>query len=100
MKRQLQTRSRMKPAGGSGPGISLGERVQSARRSLGLSLREFAIRVGSSPSHLSKIENNRGVPSLRTLANISDVLCRKLEWLVEPLNNQDQVTLRQRSKRK
>jgi transcriptional regulator with XRE-family HTH domain len=69
-------------------GASLGERVHSARRDMGLSLREFSTRVGISAGHLSNIENNRSLPSLHALAKIAGALRRRLDWLVEPLNDE------------
>lgn len=52
----------------------VGSRIKQARRIRGLTLKQLAIRVGCSPSALSKIENQQANPSLGMLNRI----CRAL----------------------
>jgi transcriptional regulator with XRE-family HTH domain len=53
---------------------TLGERVKSERRRLGLTLQELANRSGLSLGMLSKVENAQASPSLRTLARLAQGL--------------------------
>ena len=50
---------------------TLGERVKSERRRLGLTLQELANRSGLSLGMVSKVENAQASPSLRTLARLA-----------------------------
>ena len=52
----------------------IGEKLRAARRAQQLSLRELAERAEVSPSMLSKIENGKANPSVRTLHSLSEAL--------------------------
>jgi transcriptional regulator with XRE-family HTH domain len=55
-------------------GMNLGVRIRHARLTLGLRLQDVAIQVGCSESMLSKIENDRALPSLTMLHRIATAL--------------------------
>lgn len=52
----------------------IGKKLRTARRQQGLSLRELAARAKVSPSLLSKIENGKANPSVRSLHSVADAL--------------------------
>lgn len=52
----------------------IGEKLRAARRAQGLSLRELAARAEVSASLLSKVENGKANPSVRSLYSIADAL--------------------------
>jgi transcriptional regulator with XRE-family HTH domain len=62
-------------------GMTLGETIRQLRDQRDLSLREFAKRVGSTPAHISDIENNRRNPSDELLEKIAAALSTPLEEL-------------------
>ncbi len=51
-----------------------GSAVKHARHELGMTQREFALRVGVKASHIAYIEANRRRPSLSLIGRIADVL--------------------------
>src|ERR1700740_377915 len=55
-------------------GMNLGVRIRHARLTLGLRLQDVAGQVGCSESLLSKIENDRALPSLTMLHRIAGAL--------------------------
>jgi transcriptional regulator with XRE-family HTH domain len=55
-------------------GMKLGVRIRHARLTLGLRLQDVASQVGCSESMLSKIENDRALPSLTMLHRIATAL--------------------------
>jgi transcriptional regulator with XRE-family HTH domain len=59
------------------------ERIRTARKSSGMSLRELARRVGVSASLLSQIENGHSDPSVSTLYALVSVLELSLDTLLE-----------------
>ncbi len=64
------------PAASAGlePGPRLGTAIRHARLTLGIRLQDVADKVGCSESLVSKIENGRALPSLKTLHRIADAL--------------------------
>jgi transcriptional regulator with XRE-family HTH domain len=54
--------------------LTLGTRVRSGREARSISLREFARRLGVSPSLISQIERGRAMPSVGTLYAIANEL--------------------------
>jgi len=52
------------------PGLKIGLKLRQARKARRLTLKELADRIGASESLLSKIENERVIPSLQTLHKI------------------------------
>lgn len=54
--------------------MDYGKRIESIRRSLGLTQAEVARRLGWSPSNYGRIEHGRITPSLRSLEAISEAL--------------------------
>ena len=49
----------------------IGERLRAVRQQMKLSLRDVEKRTALLPSNLSRLENNRSVPSLETLARLA-----------------------------
>jgi transcriptional regulator with XRE-family HTH domain len=72
-------KSKTKPAGDRGPRI--GARLKHARLVAHLRLKDLAAKAGCSESMLSKIENERAIPSLTTLHR----LCKALNLSVSTL---------------
>src|SRR5699024_7351437 len=56
------------------PSLTLGRRVRHFRTQAGLTLRELAERAGTTPSHLSLIENGHREPRLALLKDLAEVL--------------------------
>ncbi len=75
------TRERAAPAARPGAGGSIGLRLRARREQQGLSLREFARRLGVSPSAISKIETDKYRPSVSTLWAIVTELGMSLDEL-------------------
>lgn len=53
---------------------SLGELIEYGRNKMGMSLKELSERTGFEYTYLSKIENDRYIPSLKVLHKLSEVL--------------------------
>lgn len=51
----------------------MGERIRALRVNLGLSQMELARKCGTSQQHISFIENNERLPSLRILRKIAEI---------------------------
>ncbi|UWP79049.1 XRE family transcriptional regulator [Dactylosporangium fulvum] len=71
------------------PGIEsdlrlVGRRIRHERRARRLTLAELASAVGSSPSHLSQVENGRRQPTLRLLAAIAAAFRLSADELLRP----------------
>jgi transcriptional regulator with XRE-family HTH domain len=64
--------------------LTLGARVRSGRETLGISLREFARRLGVSPSLISQIERGRAMPSVGTLYSIANELDLSFDDMFNP----------------
>jgi len=60
---------------------SIGQRIRHLRKSIGLSAKEFAKRIGISRSYLTDIENDRVKPPDRILQLISHTFGVSYEWL-------------------
>lgn len=59
------------------------DRIRELRKLLGLSVREFAKRIGISRGYLSDIENGKVIPPDRILLLISHTFGISYEWLKE-----------------
>lgn len=59
---------------GDGRGLELGQRVRLFRERAGLSLTEFAAKVGISPSYLSEIERGNVYPAVDTIKKLAEGL--------------------------
>jgi transcriptional regulator with XRE-family HTH domain len=60
----------------------IGKRIQYLRISMGLSLKDLALRTGFTKSYLSQIENSKREPPISTLAKIAYVLDADLTFLI------------------
>lgn len=60
---------------------TLGGRIAGRRRTLELHQATVAARVGVTQRHLSKLENNDGVPSWRVALKLADALDVSLDYL-------------------
>ena len=54
--------------------LTLGQRVQAVRRGRRLTQRDIATRTGLAEPFLSRIENNRAEPSLKTLERLAEAM--------------------------
>jgi transcriptional regulator with XRE-family HTH domain len=75
-------------------GIQLGRKIKQARTSKGMRLRELADRTDLSESLLSKLENDKAVPSLASLHRIATVLDTNVSWFFSGEDNREQIVLR------
>jgi transcriptional regulator with XRE-family HTH domain len=75
-------------------GMKLGVRIRHARLTLGLRLQDVAGQVGCSESMLSKIENDRALPSLMMLHRIATALQTTVGRLCETAGVTDNVVSR------
>lgn len=64
--------------------MTIGERVQAARKAAGLSQRELGEKLGVSASMIGQYENNLRKPKLETLARIAKALNTYVSELIEP----------------
>src|SRR5699024_6390084 len=64
------------------PSLTLGRRVRHCRTQAGLTLRQLAERAGTTPSHLSLIENGHREPRLALLKDLAEVLDVDVEILL------------------
>jgi len=60
--------------------MAIGERIKSARKAQGLSLRALADRIGLSHNAIAKYEKNDVVPGSGILLNLSDELCVPVDF--------------------
>ena len=75
--------------------IDIGTRLRHARRVRGMNLKEIAAEAGCSEGYLSKIENNKGAPSLTMLHRIARALGINLGSLFENADRPPDTVLRQ-----
>jgi transcriptional regulator with XRE-family HTH domain len=75
-------------------GMNIGVRIRHARLTLGLRLQDVAGQVGCSESMLSKIENDRALPSLTMLHRIATALQTTVGKLCATVNGADDVVSR------
>jgi transcriptional regulator with XRE-family HTH domain len=61
---------------------TLGEQIRDARTRRGLTLREFARRIGRAPSYINDIEHDRRTPSEEVLAQIATELALNVDLLL------------------
>lgn len=64
--------------------MNLGERLKSARKRAGLSMRALAERAGVSAQAISKYERGQDVPSSVVIIRLAKALGIPLEWLLRP----------------
>lgn len=81
-------------AGGDHLEIRVGLRIRHARLNRGLRLREMAEQVGCSESLLSKIENDKLLPSLNVLHRISERLGLTVGQLLSKANEPQRIVSR------
>jgi transcriptional regulator with XRE-family HTH domain len=72
----------------------IGARVRHARRVLGYQLRDLAQKVGCSESLLSKIENDKALPSVQMLHKIATELGTSIGFLFADPSDQNRVVMR------
>ena len=60
----------------------LGEHIRALRINLGLSQQELARKIGTSQQHVSFIENNERLPSLKILRKIAETFQVTIDELV------------------
>lgn len=61
----------------------MGARLRSARRTLGLTRKQVAQRLGvARDGHLSRWETGRRIPTLGTLAALAALYCKPIEYFV------------------
>lgn len=75
-------------------GVRIGVRLKHARMTAGLRLRDVAGRAGCSESLLSKVENEKAVPSLNVLRRISEALGMTLGQLFAGSNEPDRMVFK------
>ncbi len=75
-------------------GLAIGARVRHARRVQGYHLRELAERVGCSESLLSKIENDKVLPSVQTLHKIATELGTSIAFLFAEPSDRNRIVMR------
>lgn len=63
--------------------MNIGDKIKQERREGGLTQSELAEKVGISRNYISDLENNRYVPSVKTLSKIASVLRIDLNFLIE-----------------
>lgn len=76
------------------PEILLGRKIKLARTAKGMRLRELAERTELSESLLSKLENDKAIPSLSSLHRIAAALDTNVSWFFSGDNNRGQVIIR------
>src|ERR1700722_14795276 len=75
-------------------GLVIGGRVRHARRVQGYQLRDLAEKVGCSESLLSKIENDKVLPSLQMLHKIATELGTTIGFLFADPTDHNRVVMR------
>jgi transcriptional regulator with XRE-family HTH domain len=76
------------------PDIQLGRKIRQARTGKNMRLRDLAERCELSESLLSKLENDKAVPSLASLHRIATALDTNVSWFFSGENNYGQVVVR------
>lgn len=72
---------------------SIGKRISSARKGIGLTQAELSERIGISEKYLSRIESGKQVPSIVIIARICEALCVSADKLL----SLDQITFLDKS---
>src|SRR5215207_10282738 len=62
----------------------VGQRIKHERQARSLTLAQIAEAVGSSPSHLSQVENGHREPTLRLLGGVARTLGVPVDHLLRP----------------
>lgn len=65
--------------------LTLGKFLKAARKTLGVTLDRASFDIGCSKSYLCELENDRGEPSLRIAARISNTYGIRLEEIAQHL---------------
>jgi transcriptional regulator with XRE-family HTH domain len=94
----LPTESHKFPQGGDY--VEFGDRLRRIRTAQGLSLREFARRVGVSGSYISQLEGNECRPSFSVLKRIAEELGTAVSVLTEDHLPEEWVVVRQKDRRR
>lgn len=63
--------------------ISIGERIKSRRKELGLTQTQIKQTTGISSGNLSDIENGNKLPSTPTLISLSKILDCSIDWMLK-----------------
>jgi transcriptional regulator with XRE-family HTH domain len=63
--------------------MSIGDNIRVCRSKIGMTQDELAKRVGITRNYISDLENDRYVPSVKTLSKIAKVLNMNLDFLTE-----------------
>ena len=71
--------------------MSIGEEIKKNRNAKGFTQDELAEKIGISRNYISDLENNRYVPSVKTLSKIAVVLQMDLNFLLEMSEIQDNI---------
>lgn len=71
--------------------MSIGTKLQEARKKKGFSLKVLSSKIGKSISFLSDIENGRSKPSIETLKSLCDVLDLSLDYLFDETPSKNQT---------
>jgi transcriptional regulator with XRE-family HTH domain len=66
--------------------VKVGRRIRYQRTARGISQEVLSARAGLSQANLSRIENGKAEPGLRTLADIAHVLNMKLSELLQAVD--------------
>jgi transcriptional regulator with XRE-family HTH domain len=69
--------------------VRLGANIRAARRAQGLTQEELALAIGTSISHIGRIERGERPPSMRTLVRLAVALHTVPEKLVEGICQPD-----------
>lgn len=69
--------------------MSIGDEIRKKRKKLKITQTELAEKTGVCRNYISDLENNRYMPSVKTLAKISKVLNLDINFLVEVSEIQD-----------
>lgn len=72
--------------------MSIGENIRLNRDKSGMTQDELAEKVGISRNYISDLENDRYIPSVKTLTKIARVLNMNLDFLLEMSEIQDKET--------
>lgn len=71
--------------------MSIGEEIKKNRNAKGFTQDELAEKIGISRNYISDLENNRYVPSVKTLIKIAVVLQMDLNFLLKMSEIQDNI---------
>lgn len=73
--------------------ITIGERIRSRRKELGLKQTDIKQSVGISSGNLSEIENGNRTPSMDTLYRLSQILKCSIDWIVTGNSSSEENTV-------